>query len=298
MYEDPDDRDFMIEGEGLPHGMARWLPSLVVLTAIGGFLTLAWYAYHAGTQSVRDEDLLVVEADDSPIKEKPLDPGGMQFPDQDKTVFETFSAKRDNPKVERVLPPPEEPIMVETAAPAPVEPPVASDKPELVIGADTGVAVKLPADEAPKPKAEDVARAKEAARPMPSLSKDVAPADNQAETFIARNEAKAETVKKEAAKTEEKLISPADAVPASGNVRIQLGAYRSEEEALAAWGKIVRKHANLLSGRERLIVRADLGAKGIYYRLRIPGFANTLEAKAMCDKLTARGQACILAPAR
>ncbi len=72
-------------------------------------MALAWYAYHAGTQSTKDEDLLVVEADKTPMKEKPLDPGGMKFPNQDKTIFETFSNAQP-PKVERVLPAPEEPL--------------------------------------------------------------------------------------------------------------------------------------------------------------------------------------------
>ena len=61
---------------------------------VAGFVALAWYAYHAGTQSVKDEDLIVVEADKTPMKEKPVDPGGMQFPNQDKTIFDTFAGQR------------------------------------------------------------------------------------------------------------------------------------------------------------------------------------------------------------
>ena len=87
---------------------ARLLPSLVLIFAFGGFVALAIYAYKAGSNSGNEEDLTVIEADSAPLKEKPSDPGGMQFPNQDKTIFETFSANGGiPPKVERVLPAPE-----------------------------------------------------------------------------------------------------------------------------------------------------------------------------------------------
>src|SRR5690606_18973570 len=48
----------------------------------------------------------------TPIKEKPADPGGMQFPNQDKTIFDTFNgnATPTAQNVERILPSPEEPM--------------------------------------------------------------------------------------------------------------------------------------------------------------------------------------------
>ena len=49
-----------------------------------------------------------------------------------------------------------------------------------------------------------------------------------------------------------------------------------------------------LSDKEPLIVKADLGSKGVYYRLRTGGFASSAEAKEFCSALTAKGQACII----
>ena len=101
----------VIEQKALVDRVERWLPGVVVISALTGFSVLAWYAYTTSTQSSNEEDLLVVEADKTPMKEKPLDPGGMKFPNQDKTVFETFSnGAQQPPKVERVLPAPEEPM--------------------------------------------------------------------------------------------------------------------------------------------------------------------------------------------
>ncbi|MBY0406615.1 MAG: hypothetical protein K2Q01_02900, partial [Rickettsiales bacterium] len=100
----------VISEEGVS-GMARWIPTFVVFCVVGGFFALSWYAYHAGMESVREEDLLVVEVEKTPMKEKPADPGGMQFPNQDKTIFDTFSgSKTPSQNVERILPSPEEPI--------------------------------------------------------------------------------------------------------------------------------------------------------------------------------------------
>ena len=131
-------------------GLTRWAPLVVVLGVVAGFVTLSWYAYHAGIQSVKEEDLVVVEADKTPMKEKPSDPGGMQFPNQDKTVFETFSGNnaKQPPKVERVLPVPEEPMAKEKDAEASgtttwVNKDIAKTGTEQVIGKDKDTGKKM-----------------------------------------------------------------------------------------------------------------------------------------------------------
>jgi len=81
-------------------------------------------------------------------------------------------------------------------------------------------------------------------------------------------------------------------------IQVQLGAYRSEKEAMDAWGGMQKKHSDLLGSEQPHVIKADLGAKGIYYRLRVGSFADAASAKAMCGKLTAVGQACILPTAK
>jgi hypothetical protein len=137
------------------------------------------------------------------------------------------------------------------------------------------VAVKLPKAEAPKPTPTEIAKVKEEAKPLPPLVKEAPAANSPTKTFVAAKE----------------TAPPA----AGGSVKAQLGAYRSENEALAAWSKMIKKYPDLLSGRSRVVVKADLGARGTYWRLRVPGFANALEAKSFCDKLSAKGQACMIA---
>ncbi len=81
-------------------------------------------------------------------------------------------------------------------------------------------------------------------------------------------------------------------VTVAGAFVLQIGAYKSEADASAAWKVYQAKHAALLSGVSSNIEKADLGSKGVWYRLRAGSFAGKDEAAALCDKLKAEGAAC------
>jgi cell division protein FtsN len=83
-------------------------------------------------------------------------------------------------------------------------------------------------------------------------------------------------------------------VPASSTYALQIGAYKSQAEADAAWKSYKAKHATLLADAATDVQQADLGEKGIWYRLRITGFASKDVASSMCDRLKADGGACFL----
>ena len=85
-------------------------------------------------------------------------------------------------------------------------------------------------------------------------------------------------------------------VAVTDNSQIQLAALKSEAEASKAWKKILAKHNDLLGDLTAHIVRADLGAQGIYYRVQAGPFADKASAKAVCDKLKGQGQPCLVKP--
>lgn len=60
--------------------------TVVILAIFGG---LIWYSYLEGTDN---GPVPVVRADNSVVKEKPDTPGGMQVPDQDKSVFDKVAS--------------------------------------------------------------------------------------------------------------------------------------------------------------------------------------------------------------
>ena len=83
-------------------------------------------------------------------------------------------------------------------------------------------------------------------------------------------------------------------------VLIQLGAYKNSPRAIAerAWQRINQRHGDLIGAKEAVIVQADLGAKGVYQRLRTGPYASFGEAKGVCDRLRSRNQRCYVVRGR
>ena len=71
---------------------------------------------------------------------------------------------------------------------------------------------------------------------------------------------------------------------------VQLGAWRSHDDALQGWAKATRQAPGVLDGFRPLIVAADL-PRGRWFRLRVRASA----PQAVCRALEAKGVACFLA---
>jgi cell division septation protein DedD len=89
-------------------------------------------------------------------------------------------------------------------------------------------------------------------------------------------------------------VSPQFAFSEGGQYLVQVAAFRTQDAAEAAWRKSASEHPNLYRGAGKRIQRADLGAKGVFYRLRVGGFSQKTEADAFCDALKAEGDNCIV----
>jgi hypothetical protein len=81
---------------------------------------------------------------------------------------------------------------------------------------------------------------------------------------------------------------------ASGGYVVQLSSQRSESEAHASFRSMQAKYPNLLNGHEPIVRRADLGAKGVFYRAMVGPFASAGEAGQFCSGLKAAGGQCII----
>lgn len=83
--------------------------------------------------------------------------------------------------------------------------------------------------------------------------------------------------------------------PSSGGAYVvQLFALKDEAAAKASWTLLMKKHGDVLTGHARDIEKADLGAKGVWYRVRAAGFATRAAAIDACAKLKASGQDCMV----
>jgi cell division septation protein DedD len=80
-----------------------------------------------------------------------------------------------------------------------------------------------------------------------------------------------------------------------GGVRIQLGSLRSEDLAREEWERLKKKNADLLGKLTANTTRADLGDKGIYYRITAGPVADKPAAERICGELQQRSVGCAIA---
>ena len=75
---------------------------------------------------------------------------------------------------------------------------------------------------------------------------------------------------------------------------VQLSSQRDETTAWSSWKKLQASSGDLLVNHAPTVVRADLGAKGIYFRLQVP-LESRRDAQDLCGRLKARGASCLVA---
>jgi hypothetical protein len=81
---------------------------------------------------------------------------------------------------------------------------------------------------------------------------------------------------------------------AAGSYTVQLSSQRSETDAQASFRALQSKFPNLLSDRQPIIRRADLGDKGIYFRAMVGPFASADQATQFCGSLKSAGGQCVV----
>lgn len=70
----------------------------------------------------------------------------------------------------------------------------------------------------------------------------------------------------------------------SNGIRVQIAAMTSKESAEKYWLSLKKKYPNLLSRLKHYIKKADLGSRGVFYRLQIGNFPTREEAEDFCNK--------------
>ncbi|MBK1624903.1 SPOR domain-containing protein [Afifella marina] len=75
---------------------------------------------------------------------------------------------------------------------------------------------------------------------------------------------------------------------------VQVSSQRSEEQARSSYSNLQRRFPQLLGGQEAVILQADLGDKGIYYRVRVGPMASREAAISLCENLQSAGGSCFV----
>jgi hypothetical protein len=76
---------------------------------------------------------------------------------------------------------------------------------------------------------------------------------------------------------------------------VQVASAASEDAAWSVWKKMKARHKALAS-RDPVVVRADLGTKGVFYRVRFV-YDSQQDASGACSKLKSRGVKCYVSKA-
>ncbi|QQR35248.1 SPOR domain-containing protein [Devosia oryziradicis] len=84
-----------------------------------------------------------------------------------------------------------------------------------------------------------------------------------------------------------------EALPNSAPAYAQLASLRTEQEARDAAQRLVSRFGPLFGGANMEVQRVDLGARGIYYRVRVPA-DSAQAANSICTNVIAAGGDCVL----
>jgi cell division protein FtsN len=231
--------------------------SLLVLVALGGFV---WLAYNNGVAHGRADAAAKVAQTTTEAPAAPTDSEAAPLNKSIK-IYQQPAGSDDE-----------------------ADQPVATDTPAPLAKKQAPAAAEMrPAETKPAPVAKKVAA------PPPEAVSKPAPEPVKATPKVAAEPIKA-TPKAVADAPPAKLGATAAAT--GGAYVLQIGAYKSEADAEAAWKGYQTKHGALVSGMSSDIQKADLGDKGVWYRLRAGSFPDKDAAGALCDKLKADGGAC------
>ncbi len=99
--------------------------------------------------------------------------------------------------------------------------------------------------------------------------------------------------KKQVLVASEEIVDDVATPAITGAWAVQLSSAGSEDAAWATWKKMQTRY-KILKSEKPNVVKADLGAKGVFYRIRLGGFDDQASAKKSCAKLKSSGVACYI----
>ncbi len=297
---------------------SKWFPLAVVTVCVLVFSWIVSYAYNQGTKSnLRETAAPLIQADASSFKTKPVDEGGMEIPFQDSLVFEKLDSSQKSSEVETLLPPPEmpmerpEPVQQDTTTTQAVEntatetdelaksvaDKIAQAKEEIAQQRDMALAEQQQREEkiTAKTEADDVKviigsgfSEKQSTEPKPQQNVVTSSESNVSQTK--------ELLQASTAQSMSDIAPSAKTSPSytSGRYHVQLGSFRDQTSAQSAWKKLQKDFSPTLDGVTRNIERADLGEKGIYYRVQGVNLSKD-SANTICASINAqKSGACLV----
>ena len=273
------ERDFQVREDAGGRGP-------LILALAGGVLVVfgavVWNTYSQGVRTSEGE-LPVLLAEKSEYKTK--GPGAQVAPDEPRRVYRQI-----------------ETLPEEAVVPARANVAVAPAERDVRLAGEPPMDLRPGSDPEPEAAAPPVAGDETAAvvDPAPAEIGNAAPkaADEttlaEAPSIRTRRLERAPDIAVEPAPAASEPAAPRFSFSSEGNYLVQVAALRSEAGAEAAWSKLSVQYDDIFNGASRYVQRADLGAKGVFFRLRAGRFQDRSEAVSFCDALKADGGSCIV----
>lgn len=283
--------------------MRNPLFATVTLFVTGGLFAFIVMASYPSGQDPATRAVPLIVADRTPYKEAPEQVGGLFVPHADSTVFDVMQGDRtpgNGTVVENLLAPEEDSFDV-AAAPdnddavagelSQVEPAASDDDVPSQDGLDsTGASNDQTSSpvQAVDTLPEKPAEQKMAASIVKPKPEDIHPAGSSPETieFVRSILDKEKTQNSTGSSVQN--IEPASGTPADvgGDSYLQVGSIRDRAGAPSEWAKL-QKTFSVLDGLKYRIEKADLGAKGTYYRIQA-GPMSKNRADDLCASIKAQ----------
>ncbi len=265
-----------------------WAGGLVVATvAVLGAVIFYAYPREAAEQELAAAP--IIRADAGELKVAPDDPGGMEIAHRESVVFDTLNGGEG--RVENLLPQAEAPLPREemfaglkTEAEDEIMDVTATTSAEAPQAADPQSFEDV-ADYTPPAEGETAAVSTETAAPVGAVVEEVTTAAVVEEVpAVSVPEATAAEV----AKTEPAagIATVAKETAKAGTHYVQLASVKDEAAAKAEWKKMQTAHG-VLAPLNLNLERADLGAKGVFFRIQ-GGPVSEAEAKQICQAISTK----------
>ena len=265
----------------------------VGLASIVGWLILA-PQYKVESQ----KEIPVIRRPQTAIRVQPNDPGGMDIPNQDKSVYNILEKKTDD-GVENLLPPPEAPKLptitaeVDTPVENIVSPSNAIPEAEKIIQKAEGNKNITTEEIIKQAESQTTETANTVAEVKPVVEEIKVEPKTQITEEIQTNIAVKEPQPKEekVAKVEEKKNSK-PAVAVAGNWQIQLMSSPNKPAVEKAKIDLGKKYK--ISHLPFEIEAAVLDMNKTFFRLKVGAFKNRAEADKLCNNIKNLGGTCIV----
>ena len=290
--DDFDDFDGF-DDEDEKRGVSGLVVLLIILAMLLAFSFIVSMAYSKGIRQGALSDTPQISADPSPVKTPATNASSGSVTAENREVYDRIDGNTAT-RTEVLAEASEEPL-INTGSSDPIAELAAAAQNETQVATDslvTGV-------ESARESIESVAaRATNVTNSVRGTVADTVDSESVLSTKDPLESVIRDAVNESEVRRPATTVTPAFTQNVSGNVSgthvVQVGAFRSEGEADNYWARLNDRFAGFLDGKGKDIEFADLGARGVYYRLRIAGFNSKDEASSYCEGLKARSQDCLV----